>query len=111
MIERGRLGALFDAEAGGEGAGRDVADHHLQRDDLDLADQLLAHVQPADEVGRHADFPSLVIRNSLMRLLITPLPVITPFFWVIERRGVVLEVLDDRPGLRAPRTRILALPS
>ena len=38
-----------------EAAGGDVAHHDLQRDDLDLADELLAHVQTPDEMGRHAD--------------------------------------------------------
>ena len=38
-----------------ERAGGDVAHHHLDRHDLDLADQLLAHVEPADEMGRDAD--------------------------------------------------------
>ena len=47
--------ALLDAETLGERARRDVAHRDRQRDDLDFADQLLAHVEPADEVRRHAD--------------------------------------------------------
>ncbi len=50
-----QLRALLEAEARRERAGGDVAHHHLERDDLDLADELLAHVQPADEMRRHAD--------------------------------------------------------
>ena len=50
-----QLRAFLDPEALGERAGGDVAHHHLERDDLDLPDQLLAHVEAADEVGRHAD--------------------------------------------------------
>ncbi len=42
-----------------------------------------------------------VIRNSLMRLLSTPLPVIVPRFCVVEGGGVVLEILDEGAGLGA----------
>ncbi len=91
--------ALLDAEALGERAGGDVAHHHLERDDLDLADQLLAHVEAADEVGRHADlgqphhqvFGDAVVEHALAgddALLL-----------VVEGGGVVLEVLDQRAGL------------
>ena len=51
----GQLRAFLDPEPLGERACGDVADHDLDRDDLDLADQLLAHVEAADEVGRDAD--------------------------------------------------------
>jgi hypothetical protein len=47
--------ALGDAVAGGERAGRDVTAHHLQRDDLDFLDQLLAQVQALDEVVLNPD--------------------------------------------------------
>ncbi len=49
-----QLRAFLDAEARRQRAGGDVAHHDLERDDLDFADQLLAHVQALDEVGRHA---------------------------------------------------------
>ena len=47
--------ALGDAEALRQRAGDDVADHDLERDDLDLAHQLLAHVEAAHEMRRDAD--------------------------------------------------------
>ena len=50
-----QLRAFLDPEPLRQRAGGDVAHHDLDRDDLDLADQLLAHVEPADEVGRDAD--------------------------------------------------------
>ena len=50
-----QLRAFLDPEALRQRAGGDVADDDLDRDDLDLADQLLAHVEAADEMGRHAD--------------------------------------------------------
>src|ERR671917_551840 len=43
---------------------RNVAHHHLERDDLDLADELLAHVEAADEMGRHPDIVQ-VLKNEL----------------------------------------------
>ena len=55
-----QLRAFLDAQALGEGARRDVAHDDLQRHDLDFADQLLAHIEPADEMGRHAD----VVRDA-----------------------------------------------
>ena len=43
--------------------------------------------------------PSLVIRNSEMRLLITPLPVIVPFFWLLNAVASSLKYWTMRPGL------------
>ena len=101
MIERGQLRALLDAEALRQGAGGDVADHHLKGDDLDLADELLAHVEPANEMRRHADIVQIledVFRN----------PVVEHAFAVddfvllgVEGGRVILEVLDERAGLRS----------
>ena len=72
--------ALLHAEALGERACGHVAHHHLERDDLDLLDQLLAHVQAAHEVGRDADLGQPQHQVLEMRLLSTPLPVIMPCF-------------------------------
>ena len=49
--------ALGQAETGRQRSGGDVADHDLQRNDLDLAHQLLAHVEAAHEMRRDADLP------------------------------------------------------
>jgi hypothetical protein len=43
-----------ESEPGGH-----VAHDDLERDDLDFLDQLLAHVEAADEVGRDADLRQL----------------------------------------------------
>ena len=95
-----QLGAFLDAEALGQRSRGDVAHHDFDRDDLDLPDQLLAHVQPADEVRRHADrrergkdvLGNAVVdhafaadRAALLR---------------IERGRIVLEILDQGAGLR-----------
>jgi hypothetical protein len=71
---------------------------HFDRDDLDLADQLLAHVEPADEMGGHADlvqpledvFGNAVVEHALAFHHLVLLGV--------EGGGVVLEVLDERAG-------------
>ncbi len=93
-------GALGDAEALGEASGGDVADDHLDRDDLDLADELLAHVEAAHEMRRHADlvelgheiFADAVVEHALAgdRALLL----------VVEGGGVVLEILHDGARLR-----------
>src|ERR1043166_6475306 len=96
-----QLRALLDAEARRERAGRDVAHHHFKRNDLDLADQLLAHVEPADEVRRHADvvevlkyvFGNTVVEHALAFDHLVLLRV--------EGGGVVFEVLNQGSGLRA----------
>ena len=59
MIERGSGLALLEPEARRQRAGGDVAHDHLEGNDLDLADQLLAHVEAAHEVRRHADLAEL----------------------------------------------------
>ena len=94
-----QLLAFLDAEALADRAGRDVAHDHFQRDDLALAHELLAHVEAADEVGRHADLPKqsedifgdAVVEHALAgdRALLLR----------VEGGRVVLEVLDDRARL------------
>jgi len=93
--------ALFLTQALGQRAGDDVAADHFQRNDLDFADQLLAQVQALDEVVGHADrvqarhdeFADAVVDDALAlkrRLLLG-----------VEGGRVVLEVLDQRAGLRS----------
>ena len=97
----GELDPLLDPEPGREGAGGDVPHHHFDGDDLDLADQLLAHVQTPDEVGRDADraeegedmLRDAVVEHALARDGAALLGV--------EGGGVVLEILDERARLRA----------
>src|SRR5438552_5587139 len=44
--------ALFDAETLGKRSRGDIAHHDLERNDLDLANQLLAHIEALQEMGR-----------------------------------------------------------
>ena len=101
MIERGSCVPSSMPRRVRQRAGRDVAHHDLERNDLDFADQLLAHVQPADEMRRHADvvetlehvFGDAVVEDALAfdHLMLLG----------VEGGRVVLEVLDQRSGLGA----------
>ena len=101
MIERGSCVPSSMPSRCDERAGGDVAHHHFERNDLDLADQLLAHVEPADEVRRHADvvevledvFGDPVVEDALALDHLVLLR--------IEGGRVVLEVLDQRSRLRS----------
>ena len=82
-----------------ERAGGDVAHDHLERDDLDLADQLLAHVEPADEVGRDADRAEQredVLGDAVVE---HALAVDRALLLGVEGGRVVLEILDERARL------------
>ena len=59
MIERGSGVPSAMPRRLAKRAGRDVAHDDLERDDLDLAHQLLAHVEAAHEMRRHADLVEL----------------------------------------------------
>ena len=73
----------------------------LDRDDLHLPDQLLAHVEAADEMGGDADqveqgeqmFGDAVVEHALA--------VDRTLLLRVEGGGVVLEILDQRAGLGA----------
>ena len=82
-----------------ERAGGDVAHHHFERDDLDLADQLLAHVEPLDEMGRHADLAELLEQKFGDAVIEDALALDLVVLLVVEGGGVVLEMLDERAGL------------
>ena len=96
-----QLQSLGKAQALGKLAGGRVAHHHLKRDRFDFADQLLAHVHAADEMGGHADiaqalekiFGDAVVQRALAfhdRCLARV---------GIGVGGVVLEMLDERARL------------
>ena len=78
----------------------DVPHHHLQWNDLHLANELLAHVQATDEMGGNADigqphhevFADAVVQHALAGD--------HPFLLGVERGGVVLEVLHQGAGFR-----------
>src|SRR4029079_2124111 len=91
--------AFLDPEALAERAGGDVAHHHLDRDDLDLANELLAHVQAADEVRRDADVREAQ-ENVLGDAVVDhALAIDRALLLGVEGGRVVLEVRDDRARL------------
>src|ERR1700743_2163595 len=95
-----QLRALFDAKPLRQRTRRDVPHHHLQRHDLDLTNQLFAHVETADEVGRHPDVVEVlkqVLRDPVVE---DALALDHLVFLGIERGRVVLEVLDQGSRLR-----------
>src|SRR3546814_19487478 len=62
---------------------------------------LLAHVETADEVGGHADAAEQrenMLRNQVVEHALAGN---RPFFLCVEGGRVVLEILDQRPGLGA----------
>src|SRR5262249_34642979 len=96
-----QLGALLDAEALRQRARRHVAHDHLERNDLDLANELLAHAQASDEVGRHPDVVEMleyVLGDSIVEhaLAFDDLVLLR-----IEGGRVILEILNQRSGLRS----------
>ena len=96
-----QLRAFLDAEALRQRSRRHVPHHHLQRHDLDLANQLLAHVEAADEMGRHPDVVEVlkqVLRNPVVE---DALALDHLVFLGIERGRIVLEVLDQGARLRS----------
>src|SRR6266853_3708904 len=93
--------ALGYPEALRQRAGGGVADDDRDRDDLDLAHQLLAHVEPAHEMGRdpdlgqpgHQEFADPVVEDALAGDRAALL--------IVEGAGVVLEILDEGAGFGA----------
>ena len=96
-----QLRAFLDAEALGQRAGGDVAHHHFERDDLDFADQLLAHVHPADEMGRDADRVEMVEDELGDPVVQDPLAIDNLMLLGVEGSCIILEVLDERTRFRA----------
>ena len=96
-----QLRAFLDAEPLRQRAGGDVAHHDFERNDLDLANQLLAHVEAADEVGRHADVVQVLEYVFGDAVVEHPLAFDDLVLLRVERGGIVLEVLDQRSRLRA----------
>ena len=96
-----KLRALLDAEPLRQRTRGNVAHHHFERNDLHLADQLLAHVETPDEMRRNTDvvqmlkdiFGDPVVEDALAFDDLVLLRV--------EGGRVVLEVLDQRSRLRS----------
>src|SRR5882757_1664587 len=96
-----QLRAFLDAEALRQGAGRDIAHNHLDRNDLDLANQLLTHVEPADEVGGNADVVEMLEDVFGDPVVEYALAFDDLVLLCVERGRIVLEVLDQRSRLRS----------
>ena len=73
--------------------------HHLDRHDLDLADQLLAHVEAADEMGRDADRAEQGVEMLGDAVVEHALAGDRAALLGVERGRVVLEILDQGAGL------------
>src|SRR6185437_12438139 len=96
-----QLRAFLDPETLRQGPGGDVADDDLDRDDFDLADELLAHVHSADEVCRNPDHLQRsedVLGNAVVD---DALAADGAALLRVERGRIVLEVLDERARLRS----------
>jgi hypothetical protein len=78
----------------------DVADDHLDRDDLDLADELLAHVEAAHEMRRHADLVELGHQIFADAVVEHALAGDRALLLIVKGGGVVLEILHDGTRLR-----------
>ena len=92
--------AFLDAQLLGQRAGRHISADHFQGNDLDLADQLLAHVDSFQEVGRDADAVQLHHHEFADAVVEHALAIQYGTLFVVERGGVVLEVLDQGARLR-----------
>ena len=98
MIERGAVPSA--TEAARQGSCRQVAHDDANGNDLDLAHQLLAHVEPADEMRRDADLGELQHQELADAVIEDALAGDDAALLVIRRARLVLEMLDERAGLR-----------
>ena len=96
-----QLRALLHAQTLRQRAGRDIAHDDFERDDLDLADQLLAHIEPADEMRRHADRVQILKHIFGDAVVEDALAVDDLMLLGVEGGRVVLEMLNQGTRLRA----------
>src|SRR6185369_1345285 len=95
-----QLRAFVDAQSLAERSRRHIPYDDFDRDDLDLSDQLLSHVEAADEVRRNSDrleSSENVLGNAIVE---HALAADRAALLRVERRRVVLEILDQGTGLR-----------
>src|SRR6185437_11911214 len=95
-----QLRAGFEPEALHQRAGGDVAHHHLERDDLDFLDQLLAHVDTADEMRRDAELVELAENVFGDAVVQDALAVDDVVLGAVAGGGVVFEILNKSARLR-----------
>jgi hypothetical protein len=98
MIVPRQLGAFLDPERFDSEPAATLRTTTSIGTDLDLADQLLAHVEAADEVGRHAD--RLSAREDVLGDAVVEhaLAADRAALLRVERGRVVLEILMSVPG-------------
>jgi len=96
-----QLRALLHAQTLGQRAGSDIAHDDFERNDLDLADQLFAHVEPANEMRRHADRIQVLKHIFGNAIVEDALAVDDLVFLGVEGGRVVLEMLDEGSRLGA----------
>src|ERR1700674_916005 len=96
-----QLGTFLDAEPLAQRAGCDISHHHFQRDDLHLPNQLLAHIEPADEMGGHADVVEVLEQVLGDPVVEHALAFDHLMLFRIEGGRIVLEMLDQRSRLGA----------
>ena len=85
----------------GKRAGCDIADDHFNRDNLDLFDELFAHVEATDEMARDTDMAEQR-KNMLADAIVDhALAVDRALFLGVESGGIILEILDDGTGFGA----------
>ena len=97
----GQRRAFLDSQPLAERACGDVSHDDFERNDLYFLDELLAHVEAAHEMGRHADRIELRHQIFADAVIEHTLALDHRFLGGVESRGVVLEVLDNRSRLGA----------
>src|SRR6478672_1222380 len=96
-----QLCAFLDAEALRQGPCGDIAHDNFERNDLHLSNQLLAHVETADEVGRYPDIVEVlehIFRDSIVEHALAFDHLV---LFGVEGGRVVLEMLNQRSRLGA----------
>src|SRR5215207_5969723 len=83
----------------GERARGNIAHDDLERNDLHGADQLLAHVQALQEMGRHANVVELGKDQLGNAIVENPFAVDDFLFLIVEGRRIILVMDDQGAGL------------
>ena len=91
----GQFQSFFQSQAFAQGAGGDVAHDDFDGNDGEFANQLLAHVQGADEVGGDSEFVQAGEQEFGYAVVEHSLAFHGGAFAVVECGCVVLEVLDQ----------------
>ena len=93
--------AFLDAELRRNGAGGNIAHDDLERNDLYFLDQLLAHVQTLNKMGRDAHFVE-IDENVLGYAVVQHAFAVNDFvLFRIESGRIVFEKLYQRAGFGA----------